>query len=112
MLRAFSSEDMIKEARKSLDLDKPDIAVPDLETEVEVQVDFEKLAAREPEPRIETTFTPRRRQSRPPTAVDPTVPAPHERPSTGRGLIIGIAVWITILAVAIVLIAALAVEAP
>jgi hypothetical protein len=113
MLRAFSSEDMIKEARRSLDLDKPDIEVPDLETEVDIAVDFEEIAAREPEPRIETTFTPRRRPGRlPPTAVDPTVAAPHERPSTGRGLIIGIAVWIVILAFAIFLIAALAVEAP
>lgn len=111
MLRAFSSEDMIKEARASLDLDKPDIEVPELETEVEVEVDFEDLAAQEPEPAIQTTFTPRSRRAAP-RAIDPTVPQPHERTGSGRGVIIGIVAWIVVLALAITIFATLAVETP
>jgi hypothetical protein len=112
MLRSFSSEDLIKQAREELRENSPGTSIPELETEVEVQVDFEELAAREPEPRIETTFTPATRRRPPPQPVDPTVAAPHERHNVGRGLAIGIAAWVVILGIAIFLIAALAVEAP
>ena len=112
MLRQFSSEDLIKQAREELRENSPGTSIPDLETEVEVRVDFEELVAAEPEPRIETTFTPATRRRPPPPPVDPTVPAPHEREGTSRGVAIGIAAWIAILAVAVFLIAALAVEAP
>ena len=112
MLRQFSSDDLIRQAREELRENSPGTSIPELETSVEVQVDFEELAASEPEPRIETTFTPATRRRAAPPPIDPTVAAPHERKRAGSGLAIGIAVWVIILAVAIFMIAALAVEAP
>lgn len=108
--RPLSSEDMIRQARQSLQSGKPDMEVPDLETEIDVQVDFEEIAEQEPERRLQTGRVPRPQR---PSRVDRALPTsqPHERTRTGRGVMVAVLAWIVLLGIGIAILA-MSIEGP